>query len=80
LRLQDAPVERRSGDSGFKDNGRSSGAELVNVDSSIVQLDQRAGRAIFSAVVPETEKLRGDLQEQDGGDDGEGKQHVTLLF
>jgi hypothetical protein len=77
--LQDAPVERRSGDAGFKDDWRRAGAELMDVDSTIFYFDQSAGCSKFAAVEPEAEKLRGNLQEQDGGDDGE-REHGASLF
>ena len=68
--LQDTPVQRRCGDSGLKDNGRSSDAELLNVRGPSRQFDQGSWRAIFAAIKPETEKLKCGLQEQDGSDDG----------
>jgi hypothetical protein len=79
LRLQDAPVERRSSDAGFQDDRRIAGAELTDVDSTIFYFDQSAGCSKFAAVEPEAEKLRGNLQEQDGGDDGE-REHGASLF
>src|SRR5579871_252625 len=79
LRLQDAPVERRSCDSGFQQDRRIAGAELMDVDSTIFYFDQSAGCSKFAAVEPEAEKLRGNLQEQDGGDDGE-REHGASLF
>jgi Tfp pilus tip-associated adhesin PilY1 len=80
LWLEDAPVQRRGRDSGFKNDGRSTVAELVYVDDSLRQFDQSAGCAVFAAVEAEAEKLRGYLQEQDGGDDEKGEKHVTPLF
>jgi hypothetical protein len=84
LRLQNAPVQRRSRDAGFKDNRGTMAVRRrcmgLSVHAAARKLNNHAGCGKPASIAPGTNGLGHNLQQQYGGDNDQNQNNQLHLL